>query len=175
MREEPLIQRNTLELDNSKIEIGDIVYIFRDSSFLSDRIASRNYIVQVENIHKDNNGYTLIQFKDKEDILLFENINDVIKLKTYSYDEINYKPGDFFFSTRHVELARKKNIVYESVEGYEDDRVYYMPYHGEASCSISNFLNEIKFINVNNNLSLKSNQNNTNNSYMKLIKSLVKE
>lgn len=174
MREEPLIYQNTLELDNSKIEIGDIIYIHRASDFTLNRIASRNYIVQVENILSDN-GYIVIKFKDKEDILLFENINDVAKLKTYSYDEINYKPGDLFFSTRHVELARKKNIVYESVEGYGDDRVYYMPYHGEESCSISNFLNEIKFINVNNNLSLKSNQNNTNNSYMKLIKSLVKE
>lgn len=175
MREEPLIQRNTLELDNSKIEIGDIIYIHRASDSTLRRVASRNYIVKVENIHKDNNGYTLIQFKDKEDILLSENINDVVKLKTYSYDEINYKPGDLFFSTRHVELARKKNIVYESVEGHKEDRVFYMPYKGEESCSISTYINDIKFINVNNNLSLKSNQNNTNNSYMKLIKSLVKE
>lgn len=175
---EPILVISDIEFDNfSDIEVGDIVLLNDYVKAIADSIKSKNNMVIVKDIIQvqDYNNEAYISFENKNNEIESHPISLFKKLKTYSFSEINHKPGDLFFSLEEVSGIREKNIIYEEIdhENFSKNRIFYKSEDGYAS-SISR-LETIAFINTNNNLDIIENEYKKSNSYLNLIKQIRME
>lgn len=172
---EPILVISDIEFDNfNDIKVGDIVLLNNYTQEIADSIKSENNIVIVKDIIQvqDYNNENYISFENKNNEIESHPISLFNKVKTYSFSEVNHKPGDLFFSLEGVHEIREKNIVYQEIyhENFSRNRIFYKSEDGYAS-SISR-LETIAFININNNLDIIENEYKKSNSYLNLIKSL---